>query len=282
MKSQNIIINKSYVYGLFFTLIQAVFFITIILSYKKLTENFLLILIINLSFLYPLITIIIFYLYLKYENQKDNIKKVEEFNLNLRKQRHDFLNHLQVIFGLIDCGEIDESLNYLKSIEASVKNKSLVYKTNNLHIGIVLSAFAMKAESKGVRFELYGLNDLSEFPLSTTHAVSVLSNLLNNSLENCEKNGCVYVETEIVQGYFFLTISNDGKPIETIHGENFYDWQEQIYQGKSSKGKDRGAGMLIIKEILSQYEDCNLFVLDREKPTFMLKLKIVGGVKKND
>lgn len=282
MKSRNAIMNKSYVYGLFFVLIQATFFITIILSYKNLTENFLLLLITILSLLYPLITFIMIYLYLKYENQKEIIKKMEEFNLNLRKQRHDFLNHLQVIFGLIDCGEIAEALNYLKSIEASVKNKSLVYKTNNPHIGIVLSAFAMKAESKGVRFELYGLNDFSEFPLSYTHAVAVLSNLLNNSLENCERNGCVYVETEIVHGYFYLTISNDGKPIEIIHGENFHDWQKQIFQGESSKGKDRGAGMLIIKEILSQYEDSNFSVLDREKPTFMLKLKIVGGVENND
>jgi len=281
MKSQNTI-NKSYIYGTFFILIQATFFITIILSYKNFAENFLLILIIILSLLYPLITFIMIYLYLKYENQKEIIEKIEEFNISLRKQRHDFYIHLQVISGLIDCNEIDEALNYLRSIEASVKNKSLVYKSNNLQIGIVLSAFAMKAESKGVRFELYGLNDFSRFPLSPTHAVTVLSNLLSNSLENCEKNGCIYVETEIDQNYFYLKISNDGKPIEIIHGDNPAEWQKELFQGRSSKGEDRGLGLLIIKEILSQYEDCDILVLDREKPTFMLKLKIIDGVKEND
>lgn len=280
MKSQDVIINKNYIYGLFFILIQAAFFITILLSYKKLPENFLLMLLIVLSLLYPLITLIIFYLYIKYENQNENIRKIEEFNLSLRKQRHDFLNHLQVISGLINYNEIGEAQKYLESIEASVKNTSLISKINNPHIGIIFSAFAMKAESKEVRFDLYGLNDFSQFPLSPTHAVSVLSNLLNNSLENCEKNGCVYVETEIVHGYFYLKISNDGKPIEIIHGENPSDWDKQIYQGKSTKGKDRGAGMLIIKEILSQYEDCNLFVLNRKPPTFMLKLKMVWRGKR--
>jgi len=281
MKSQDTI-NKKYIYALFFILIQATFFITIILSYKNFAENFLLILIIALSLLYPLITFIIIYLYLKYDSQKEMIKKIEEFNISLRKQRHDFYIHLQVISGLIDCDEIDEALNYLSSIEASVKNKSLVYKCNNTQIGIVLSAFAMKAEARGIRFELYGLEDFSKFPLSSTHAVTVLSNLLSNSLENCEKNGCVYVETEIVQNYFYLKVINDGKPIEFIHGDNPADWQKEIFLGKSSKGEDRGLGLLIIKEILAQYDDCNLFLLGREKPTFMLKLKIVGGVKEND
>lgn len=274
MKLQNKIIHKSYIYGFFFILIQATFFITIILSDKDLTVNFLLILIMVLSILYTFVTFITIYLYVKNENKKEIIIKLEAFILNLRKQRHDFLNHLQVISGLINCNEIDEAQKYLESIEASVKNTSLISKINNPHIGIIFSAFAMKAESKGVRFDLYGLNDFSKFPLSSTHAVSVLSNLLNNSLENCEKNGCVYVETEILHGYFYLKISNDGKPIEIIHGENPSDWGKQIYQGKSSKGENRGAGMLIIKEILSQYEDCNLFVLNRKTPTFMLKLKM--------
>ncbi len=140
----------------------------------------------------------------------------------------------------------------------------------------------MKAESKGVRFDLYGFNDFSRFPLSSTHAVTVISNLLNNALENCGPNGCVYVETEILHGYFNLKISNDGKPIEIIQVENPADWQEEIFRGKSSKGKDRGLGLLIIKEILAQYEDCSLIVLSSEKPTFMLKLKIAGGVEDND
>ncbi len=184
---------------------------------------------------------------------------------------------MQIISALINCNENNEAQKYLESIEASAKNKSLVYKTNDLQIGSLFSAFAMKAESKEVRFELYGLNDFSKFPLSSTHAVAVLSNLLDNALENCEKNSCIYVETEITHGYFYLKISNDGKPIKIIHGENFFDWQEQIYQGKSIKGEGRGAGMLIIKEILSQYKDCSLTVLSREKPTFMLKLKIIDG-----
>lgn len=281
MKSPNIL-NKKYVYGLFFILIQATFFITIILSYENLAENFLLILIIVLSLLYPFLTFIMIYLYLKYESQKETTEKMKEFNLILRKQRHDFLNHLQVISGLINCDAIDDAQKYLESIEASVRNTSLISRINNPHIGIIFSTFAMKAESKGVRFDLYGFNDFSKFPLSSTHAVTVISNLLNNALENCRANGCVYVETEILHDYFYLKISNDGKPIEIIHGDNPDDWQKEIFQGRSSKGQDRGLGLLIIKEILSQYEDCSLFVLCREKQTFLLRLKIIDRMKKND
>ena len=274
MKLKNIVTHKNYIYGLFFIIIQIIFLAVIILSVKNMNQNFLLIIMIILNTLNIMVNIGSTFLYLKHENQKEINKKMEELILNLRKQRHDFLNHLQVIFVLIDSDEKDKALNYLKSIVASVKNKSLVYKTNNPYVGAVLSAFAMNAESKGVRFDLYSFHDFSKFPLSPIHAVTVLSNLLKNSLENTKKNGCVYVETDIVNNYFFLKVSNDGKPIEIIHGNNFSEWQQQIYQGKSTKGENRGAGMLIIKEILSQYEDCNLYVLSKEKPSFMLKLKI--------
>lgn len=89
------------------------------------------------------------------------------------------------------------------------------------------------------------------------------------------------MENEISHNYFYLTVSNDGKPIEIIQGENPAEWQEEMFQGKSSKGRDRGLGLLIIKEILSQYDDCSIFVLEKMKPTFMLKLKL-DGVTEND
>lgn len=256
--------------------IQIAFFVGIIKVFD-LTGSFPALSKIIYSILYPIATFIIIYLILKSDNQKFEIQRIEELNLELRKQRHDFLNHLEVIYGLVELNEIDEAKRYLESIESSVKINTLIDRINNPYISIILSSFARKAESKGVRFELYGFNDFSNFPLSPTHTTTIMSNLLKNSIDNCGENGCVYVETEIVQGYFYLTISNDGKPIEILHGESFSGWQEQIYQGKSSKGENRGAGMLIIKEILSLYEDCNLFVLSKEKPTFLLKLKMVAG-----
>jgi len=272
--------NKKYFYG-FLISIQVCFFFGIIKLYD-LTESFLVVSKIIYSLLYPVATFIIIYLILKSENQNNEIQKIKEHNLELRKQRHDFLNHLEVISGLIDFNEIDEAKKYLELIEASVKIKSLIDKINNPYMSIIISSYAKKAEAKGVRFELYGFSDFSKFPLSPTHTTTIMSNLLKNSLENCEANGCIYIETEIIHNYFYLKISNDGKPIEIIHGENPSDWDKQIYQGKSTKGKDRGAGMLIIKEILSQYEDCNLCVLNRKNPSFMLKLKIIKGVKEND
>lgn len=274
------ILNNKKIFYIFLFLIQGCFFLGILEVYD-LIDNFFTLSKIIYALLYPVATFIIIYLILKSENQKNEIQRVKEFNLELRKQRHDFLNHLEIIYGLIDFGEIEKAQKYLELIEASVKVNSYLDKINNYHVGIILSSFAKKAEAKSVRFDLYGFDDFSRFPLSPTHTTTVMANLLKNSLENCERHGCVYIETEIAHGYFYMKISNDGKPIETIHGENFSAWQEQIYQGISSKGENRGAGMLIIKDILSQYEDCHLFVLDRERPSFLLKLKIAGE-EKND
>lgn len=63
---------------------------------------------------------------------------------------------------------------------------SLIVKTGRLVVDVLLSQKYHIAQSKGVHF-LFQLDDLTCFGLKDEHLVVVLSNLVDNAIEACEK-----------------------------------------------------------------------------------------------
>ena len=45
---------------------------------------------------------------------QDAMEQLEQLNVTLRGQRHDFMNHLQVVYSLMELGEYGESMKYIE------------------------------------------------------------------------------------------------------------------------------------------------------------------------
>ena len=46
--------------------------------------------------------------------------QLEDLNGTLRKQRHDFMNHLQVVFSLMELGDSAEAMRYVESVYGDI------------------------------------------------------------------------------------------------------------------------------------------------------------------
>ena len=59
-------------------------------------------------------------LYVSSRNQeksyRESMENLEELNRRLREQRHDYLNHFQVIYGLLELNEYEEARKYLAPV----------------------------------------------------------------------------------------------------------------------------------------------------------------------
>ena len=253
---------------------QVIFFILVI----KLNQHINNIFIMSMILMYPITTLILVSFILKCGHQRDTIKKQNEHTLSLQKQRHSFSNHLVTLSSLMNNNEIDKANEYLKIIGNVTTNLAKIDGINNHYVTSVLNSAILKAERKQIIFKFKSISDFSNFPLSPTHTVTVLSNLFDNAIENCEnKDGFIYIETEENEEYFEFTISNNGSPIILYKKNDSLDvWLEKIQRLSRIKGNKRGCGVLIVKEILDQYDDCKLIIEDNESPTFTLKLKIGG------
>ena len=81
---------------------------------------------INLMFCFAMVVVLaicifvwlILYRKLKesHDNLQASLKNLEKLNSELRAQRHDYLNHLQVVYGLMELEEYDELKQYLQPV----------------------------------------------------------------------------------------------------------------------------------------------------------------------
>jgi sensor histidine kinase regulating citrate/malate metabolism len=253
---------------------QVIFFIVVIKIYQQSGNIISTLLVNNLLWLYPITTTILVYFILKCSHQRDVNNKQEEYIKKLMKKKHDFLNHLNLLGYLISENKLEEATNYLDRLGVLTSTSSQVENIKNPYVASVLNKFIHKAESKQVAFEVnMNPNDFMNLNISPMHGVIILSNLLQNALENCEQmDGYITLSIDNDENYTYVDITNTGEPLN-LKGKTISDWQKELFNGKSTKGKNRGNGLLIIKEILNEYEDCSLQIINKYTPTFRLKLK---------
>lgn len=124
------------------------------------------------------------------QNMKTELDNVEAWRKaydGQRKQTHDFKNQLIVIQGLIQQqAPAEEVLGYIERLQSAEIPGSMIVKTHRTVVDIILNQKYAIAESLGIQFTSQ-LDDLSDFPLQDDALITVLSNLIDNAIEACEK-----------------------------------------------------------------------------------------------
>ena len=104
-----------------------------------------------------------------------------------RKLTHDFQNKLAVIQGLLQQDHADaETRQYVNELINQEYTPALAMSTRRTVVDVLLNQKYSTAQEKGISFRVQ-LDDLSHFPLPDDAFVVVLSNLIDNALEACEK-----------------------------------------------------------------------------------------------
>lgn len=83
-----------------------------------------------------------------YDDLQASHKNLEKLNGELRSQRHDYLNHLQVVYGLMQLEEYKELQKYLEPVYKDMQKTGKALKTSKPAINALLKAKMDEAESK--------------------------------------------------------------------------------------------------------------------------------------
>ncbi len=104
-----------------------------------------------------------------------------------RKQTHDFKNQLAVLRDMARRNVPQEEFAaYLDSVMEMDMPGTLYVNTHRTVVDIIMSEKVSVAKDKGIDFQ-FQLDDLTAFPMPDDALVVVLTNLIDNAVEACEK-----------------------------------------------------------------------------------------------
>lgn len=202
---------------------------------------------------------------------RTNLNQMTETVDLLRIQRHDYMNHLQVILMQVSNGKNQDARKYILGISDEVKNNISTFDTGSNYIDAILNFKSAKCCENNIELTACIDSLLEGTPLQDTQLSSIFLNIIDNAIDElikCEKEyKYVHVDTYIDNEKYIIAIKNNGRKIK--------DTKKIFAMGYSSKGENRGYGLYSIKQILKNNR-CSINVLsDDEETEFIIQLPIV-------
>jgi sensor histidine kinase regulating citrate/malate metabolism len=233
---------------------------------------------IGLMLLSSLITILGLYFAIRYKNDimTESMSNLEELNTRLRAQRHDYLNHFQVIYGLMELGEYEEAKGYIDPVFKDIMKVSKALKTDQPAVNALLQAKIEAAEKKGIDLYLEIRSQLKEIPIEPWNLCKVLANSIDNgitALSVVEHEKCIHLEIGEDMNYYTFLVYNNGPEIPKNHLDNIFR------QGFSTKNeKEHGMGLFIVAKIVREAGGTIVVNSNADKTSFYIELpKMIRG-----
>lgn len=194
----------------------------------------------------------------------ESIKNLELLNSTLKSQRHDYLNQMQVVHGLLELEEYEEAKVYMNSVFKEIMKVSKALKTAQPAVNALLQAKLQIAEEKEIDMYLEIKSDLKALQIEPWELCKVLANIIDNAitaLDQREENKELHLKIEQETEHYIIIISNNGPKIPSHKlGTIFIEG----YTTKKEKG--HGMGLAIVKDIMTR-ANAKLKVESRDEET---------------
>ncbi len=201
------------------------------------------------------------------------LEKYENELVEKRKIIHDYKNQLIIISGYIgNKKKLSEYISELLMEQKNIAENSIIINVDKLPRGLKgLVYYKISHISKKININLQVLNNLKKFdkiPLKLSKKVlTIIGILIDNAIESVErtKQKEINIEFSINKNIFNMVMVNKCSKKINI---------DKIMQtGFSTKGKNRGYGLSIVKDILKQEKDIHLD-MKVEDNNFISDLKV--------
>jgi two-component system, LytTR family, sensor histidine kinase AgrC len=276
-KKQPYNVSKIILLSIFLNLIQIVF-ITLFIYYKNrnpymIEGNFIIYAIAMSIGFNSIVTGILFYnlLFKKGSNNLiDTVTYLEAFNKTLRTQRHDYLNHIQVIYSLMELEEFDEARKYIEPVYKDIVRVSKALKTSKPAVNALLQAKLQMAEKNEIEMELEIKSDLKTLDMEPWEFCRVIGNIIDNAmfaLKLKPDNRYMLVEFAEDMQNIRINISNNG---DIIPKEIINSIFKEGFTTKDNHGD--GMGLAIVKEIVENFNGSIAVTSTEQKTCFEIVL----------
>ncbi len=194
--------------------------------------------------------------HIEFENQNMRLKakyyeEVEIINQEVRRYKHDFYNHLNLLYYYLDKDDSKEAKSYVERLITDLKkvNKNFYFiKSGDQSVDYILNSKLLIAKEQGIRVNAT-VGSLSDLYLNKVDICTLLANLLDNSIEACQlfkkQNPFIDINFQLIKNNYVINIKNSSNPVNTDDSGRYLT---------NKKGSNHGLGLLQIDRIIEQYE----------------------------
>lgn len=195
------------------------------------------------------------------KRQEEQYNYIQNMNVEIRKFKHDYTHHINVLEKLIDNEEFDEAKTYVARI-----SDALYINDNNISVGngivdAILNQYVKEAVTNEVNFQVCG--KLEECEIEPYDLCSIFVNVLKNALEAAKNSDEKYINVEIENKEECLEIS----VINSFKGE--LKKENNKYNTTKKDTQNHGFGIENIMSSVHKYDgkcimcdDGNMFVVN--------------------
>ncbi len=131
---------------------------------------------------------------------------IEQQQNEIRKMKHDLMNHLTVIATYIDLGESEKAMDYLKEIGAKFSEMTEQYTPSTL-LNAILNSKRQKALMEGITLVIKA--DMNRRPaIDEMDLCTLVANSLDNAIEASPPDKMIRLELILDGSRLLYTISN--------------------------------------------------------------------------
>jgi sensor histidine kinase YesM len=173
----------------------------------------------------------------------ENTKKNLELNSQLSIAKHDIIHLISLLKSSATKKELEFNKNIIEKYNQKVEAISIPFNTSNETVNYILSSKKEKAISNNIDFKTT-VNIASDIKIDELDLSLLLSNLLDNAIENC--TGKKRIEIIIKNTNMFTMI------IQNSIDKSILKNNPKLKTSKNAK--DHGYGIKCIKEIINKYK----------------------------
>ena len=179
--------------------------------------------------------------------------QLESLNRDMRAQRHDFMNHIQVVYSLIEMNEPGEAMTYMDKVYGDMQRVSRMLRTACPAVNALIQAKTAEAEQRGAELRLSIAAKWDDELMPAWEICRVLANLIDNALDAAcsvkhpegEKPSVELVLGEDLRTWFF-SVRNNGPEIPEKAREHIFE------PGFTTKRTGQGMGLYIVSRTVAE------------------------------
>lgn len=210
--------------------------------------------------------------------EKENVKQLIAFNEMVAKERHEYKNHLNTIYGLCTLNKPDLSekiKSYINNYANNNETRNISIDSGNDYVDAIINVKYNNAIRMGINVSVDFDMPLSVANIEEDIAVTIFSNIIENAFESIssiqKEKKFINVQTYIDNNTYYISISNNGPMISETDKKKVFT---AGFSTKDNSTKKRGFGLSIVLSAIEQSGGSITINSTEDVTEFLVSLKV--------